>query len=85
MENLTTLNTVNDSWGWFIDIEAPLSKSTRPKYYYYKGKFREVSRTENLNNLSNFEEEEEPNNSRPSTFGIICYVIILIILYIYLL
>ena len=91
MENLTTLNTVNNSWGWFVDIEAPSVIPIRYKSYLYKTSLptiRELSRSKSLPNIYNFDDEDDddnPNSNKPSPCYLICYIVLVIILCIYLL
>jgi hypothetical protein len=94
MENLTTLNTVNNSWGWFVDIEAPSIKPIKPiryKSYLYKTSLptiRELPRSKSLPNIYNFDDEDDddnPNSSKPTHCYLICYIVLVVILCIYLL
>ena len=88
MENSNFLYSLNNDWGWFIDIEAQEKrKPTRYKYYSYK------------QNLPTIPEETKSNTStkiyvgddygddpkRSHSLGFICCIIIMLIVCIYFL
>jgi hypothetical protein len=82
-------NSTNNSWGWFVDIEAPLYKTTIHTQYLNKATLPTISEVprNKLTEIYDFEdefEEENSNSKNPSSWSIICYIAIIVIIYILL-
>lgn len=93
MEKSDYTYSLNNDWGWFVDIEDSLTKSYKPpkfKYYSYKKTLptiKELSRNKSINKLSELyspgDDDDEPKKRK--SFKFICYIVIFVIIIFYLL
>jgi hypothetical protein len=90
MEKSYLLNN-NNSWGWFVDIEAPLKNNykNQPKFkhYYYQNPLPTIKESKSMSKLPKLEDDDDnnPNSDDPRSFHLFCYIVIVVVICVYLL
>ena len=96
MDKTYHIHSSNNGWGWFVDIEDPITKTYKPhkfKIYSYKSTLptiNEISRNKSNNKLNEVSltlpgDDGEDDPKKRYSFKIICFAIVFAIITFYIL